>query len=657
MRLSYNFRMPCNDSRRTPRERRAPRPRARSRRFHGRVYALVAHALVGLGFSAIAAAQAGSSQAPPPIASGEIYLDLTSRRFSAPIRAEKGAAVKIAVHAPPESQVVLAYWPTRRDCPQGENLEQVLGALGTDRRNVEYRAGAPREASGGVQKYVIDVGPLRILDTYCFYATVSRQKPLDESERDRVDAAMSAAIRAVMTPGQAPAPGCNARGAAIRVCQLGAEFEKNLGALSHALVLAPGGGEPVPIRQAFEELILASDEVRVLVEDALQAVETESLSTEALRAQLASLRTAVEGWDGGAAYDPLWRIDPLAIPSAGGKPARFSSFVRDDELKKRFPRNVLRDKKEFLRVAWDARDALQEGEGDAAAREPLQDPEQEGQLQAFLDHPTQPPMITITAGRVLSLVSTMQARAVTALGPDIDAMKKLFPEGIADAVALSGLPGFGSDDPRNARLVVVMSAQQALADAFGDLEEAQRDQAALRDSTAIQAFRDALQEVQLSEKRGEMQYAPTFTERFPLSVGADLGLGFAFFDEDRRDAFTYFGLAIYAAPLYKEEPLAGADWRRKASLVLGITLNSPSLNDDVRVSGLIGNRMLLAGGGWRFNEYMRLGVGSLLFRQNAANPLSSRATMRAGLYASLSLDLDVIGIVAGWFGQAASSLK
>jgi hypothetical protein len=651
--------MSCNVSSRARCAWPGPPAPARSRRLHGCLRALAVHALLGVGSSSVALAQAGAdpaSRPPPAIAGDEIYLDLKARLFSAPIRAEKGAAVKIAVHAPMDSQVVLAYWPTRRDCPQSEKLEDALREARVDGSSVQYRAGAPREASGGIQKYVIHVGPLRILDRYCFHATVSRQEPLGQPERDRVDAAMRAAIRAVMTPGRAPAPGCDSRGASVAVCQLGAELERNLGALSRAVVLVPGGGEPVPIRQAFEALILANDEVKGLVEQALQAVETESSNAAALREQLESLRTEVEGWDGGAAYDPLWRIDPRAIPSAGGAPVSFASLVRDAELKKRFPRSVLRDKKAFIETAWGLRDALQEGEGDTAARAPIADPEQERQLQAFLDHPAQPPMFTIPAGRVLSLISAMQAKAVTALGPDLEAMKGLFPEGITDVVALSGLPGFGSD-PRNARLSALMSAQQSLAEAFADLAQAQRDQAALRDSAALEEFRGELQQVSRSEERGAMQYEPTFTERFPLSVGADVGLGFAFFDQERRDAFTYFGLAVYAAPVYKEESLAGADWRRKASVVLGITLNSPSLNADAKVQGLLAGRMLLAGAGWRFNEYMRLGVGTLLFRQNAANPLSSRATMRAGLYVSLSLDLDVIGIVAGWFGQAASAIK
>jgi hypothetical protein len=645
--------MSCHVSSRAPRARPGAPVWARSR--PGRPRALAVLALLAVGCSWVVVAPAGADtgdEAPPAIAADEIFLDLKTQRFSAPIRAEKGTVVKIAVHAPTDSQVVLAYWPTTADCPRAGRPPTAPGA------GVERRAGAPGQAVGGIQKYVISVGPLKILEEYCFHATVSHQKPLDEWERKLVGDAVTAAIRAVTTPGLVHEPGCEPEGAAIRVCQLGAQLEKHLGPLRDTTVFVRGGTKAVRIRTAFEDLIRSRGNVVTdLVNQSLVGVENEASNRDDIEKRLRSLRENVEKWGAGAraSYDPLSLIDPRAIEVAG-KQVRFTAFLRSDELKEQFPRRVLEDKKLFNKTVWDLQDKLQDSEGDAAARERLPT-EQEDQLQALLYHPEPPLMISISGAQLSRLISAMQDKDAADIGPEIEAMKGLFPATITDVAALTGLPGFKSSDPMHGRLLLVMATQSALARALSGLEKARSDALALGNSAVMQAFREELQRVSRRTTRGAMQYSSTYTERFPLSVGADVGVGFAFLGQDRQDAFTYFGLSVYATPVYKDEPLAGADWRRRLSVILGITVNSPSLNDDAKVRGLFGGRMLLGGLGWRGHDYLRLGAGALLFKQESVNPLSSREALRVGFYASLSLDLDVIGTVVNWFGQATNALR
>lgn len=630
--------------------------RPSARRCSRRTGAPALAALLSLIAAGTAAADGGP--APPAIAADEIYLDLETRRFSAPIRAEPGAALKIAVHAPAGSQVVLAYWPTPDTCPAEADPASMPG--------VEQRAGAPRETAGGVQKYVIHVGPLRILDRYCFHASLSRRTPLSEQEQQQIDAAIDEAIRATMAPARDRGAACDRRRAAVGVRELGDAFERALGTWSSVLVVDPGTGEPAPIRAAFEDLIRSKPQVKQLVEAALQGAHNECSLREGLHAALAGLRRRVAAWsDGGrAAYDPLWGLDPLAIEAAPGQRVPFTDFLRSDDLKKRFRRAVLRNKDAFTRALWDAREALQDGEDGAPVRDPFPDEALERDFQSFLALPEPPPRFAITRADVLRVIDGVEdalARGGAKL-EDVDAevakLRGLFPEAIADVAALRALPGIGRQSPDAKRLEDVMATQAALRELVRHLEQAEQDQAAFTDSAALALFRAQMQRVSRWSGKGEMQYAPTYVERFPLSVAADVGLGAVAFDHSRGDVFTYFGLAVYAAPVYKEEPLTGAGWRRKASFVFGITLNRPSLNSDAKVGGLLGGRMLLAGAGWRWRAgYLRTSLGALLYKQEAQNPLSSRARLRAGLYAGLSLDLDVIGTVTGWFAKAATAIE
>ena len=146
---------------------------------------------------------------------------------------------------------------------------------------------------------------------------------------------------------------------------------------------------------------------------------------------------------------------------------------------------------------------------------------------------------------------------------------------------------------------------------------------------------------------------PTFKERFPLYVTADLGVAVLMLAPGVYDAVQYLGVNIYFTAVDKEEPLelyqwAGRDFLRRFSLTLGVHILSPGLHGD-EITGLVGSRMLMAGAGLRMMEHLRLSGGAVFYGQQNENPLVDEIAFRAGGFVGLSLDLDVIGTVAGWF--------
>lgn len=667
--------MSCNVSSRAPCEGPGARVRARSRRLRGRPRALAAHALLAASCSWLAVAPAGADtarQAPPTIAGDEIFLDLKTRRFSAPIRIDSSSTVKVAVHAPTDSQVVLAYWESKKSpCPDPAVSPNAAPPTAAS-AGVVYRAGSPQEAAGEVQKYVIHVGPLKLLEAYCFHATVSQQKQLTASEQGHIDRAITQAIEAVMTTEALAIPSCSPPGdtaaqsaplppANIEPSRLGEAFERSLGSWSGTLVVAPGTDVPVSIRAAFENLVQSTAEVYDLVNRALQGVYAERQTTMALVWTARCFRQEVEGWQGGgqAAYDPLVFLDPRAIPSSGTS-VTFTQLLRRDDLKRIFRGNLLQDRQQFIKKVWEKKDDLRETEGDGRARDAFPDEDMERRFQRFLDLPALP-SISIPRGAVIEIIRRVE-RAALQIGGSADdiaseaaKLGSLFPPEITSLTALTALPEFDEARVENARLVRIMATAAALRTFAGTLKTAREHQAALTGSPALALFKSQMQRVSRWVEQGEIQYSPTYVERFPLSVTADVGVGVAAFAVDRLDVFSFLGLSIYFSPVYKDEPLRGFDAGRRLSLIVGITLNQPSLNADVKVGGLLGDRMLLAGGGMRLNEYVRLELGTLFYRQAALNPLSSRAAFRVGLYAGLSLDLDVIGTVTGWFKTATST--
>jgi hypothetical protein len=139
-----------------------------------------------------------------------------------------------------------------------------------------------------------------------------------------------------------------------------------------------------------------------------------------------------------------------------------------------------------------------------------------------------------------------------------------------------------------------------------------------------------------------------FEQRFRWYVSADMGFAHAW---DIDESFAYTGVNFYFSPVNKRAPLNGLGVRqqfsRRFALIIG--LPTPSLEDPSR-KPLVAGKPLLVGTGVRLNDYLRLTVGGLVFDETDPDPLvDDTRGLKATPFASLSLDINLVGIFTGFF--------
>lgn len=139
---------------------------------------------------------------------------------------------------------------------------------------------------------------------------------------------------------------------------------------------------------------------------------------------------------------------------------------------------------------------------------------------------------------------------------------------------------------------------------------------------------------------------------FYLSL--DVGLGAGLFpgkksSAENIDVFQYLGVNFYFSPVDKDEPVTAATpFRKRFSMTAGLSLLGPSAVDDDGVKGLLGGqRLLLAGAGYRASTYVRFGAGAVMYRFENPHPLSNQKGFGVSPYLSASLDFDTFGWLSG----------
>jgi hypothetical protein len=119
------------------------------------------------------------------------------------------------------------------------------------------------------------------------------------------------------------------------------------------------------------------------------------------------------------------------------------------------------------------------------------------------------------------------------------------------------------------------------------------------------------------------------------------------------DFQPYVAVSMSFIPVDKDVPLAKeGGFLRRFSVLGGFTL-AQTKNSDGSIVGVFGGRGILAGVGLRLTDYVRLGAGAVFLRQNDTNKLISDTHIRVAPYLSLSIDLDVAGVVTGIFSTGA----
>ncbi|GAB4560082.1 MAG: hypothetical protein Tsb0020_06470 [Haliangiales bacterium] len=577
------------------------------------------------------------------VADDEVFLDLETLRFGGPLAiTDVSTPVKVAVYAPPESHVEIWYFAKQaRDttCPRDLTAEQV------QLRNPVVRAGAPgaisKATSEETQKYVVKLGPFDITKRYCFFAKRDTRHALSDKEQQHLSAALDGALASFF-----PGDRCPATGKSIAVAELADQLQARLPPhLADAKVISPDASSPMSLRDTF---IAQASEHSLLLHElnaALQASQSAASLRCSVLDDLGQLAAQASRWPerGYPAFDPL---DALADAS------RFPERILDRALRAQFDPRVLADRNTFLARLWEHRAELSENTGRRRLRDKLRDRAEEAKLQAFLTRSgDQYVYAALNREQVLDVIDAVRTK-LGDFAAMTQAIKRLHGQ-LPALKALQGEPTFQPDThPEHKLIRQLIATLSAMQEDLADWREHQDSYAShLKDSNYEQLVAHMTAIRTFISKPGEMVHEASYVARFPLSVSMDLGVGAVAFttDLERRDLFSYFGLALYLAPVYKQQPLEGLDLWRRVSFTAGITVHAPEVEPGVE--GVLGDRMVLAGVGLRLSNYVRLSGGALLFRQTTPNPLSDQRQLRAAGYASLSLDIDVISTVQEAFAK------
>jgi len=145
-----------------------------------------------------------------------------------------------------------------------------------------------------------------------------------------------------------------------------------------------------------------------------------------------------------------------------------------------------------------------------------------------------------------------------------------------------------------------------------------------------------------------------FSTRHSWYLSADLGLGVA---PVINEVFPYAGMNIYFRPVNKAAPLQefgsfAKSFTRRASLLVGVTVAANLAKAGEREALIGSNQTLLAGGGVRVTDSIRVAGGVLLFRALDPNPLIDHTKLQVTPFFSVSVDWDVKGTFSGLAGNA-----
>ena len=152
---------------------------------------------------------------------------------------------------------------------------------------------------------------------------------------------------------------------------------------------------------------------------------------------------------------------------------------------------------------------------------------------------------------------------------------------------------------------------------------------------------------------------PSYTERAAWYFSLDMGVVMPFFttwgpiSAKSVDIAMYTGFNLYFTAVDKDDPLSNqgnfyVTLPQRFSISAGMTLDGIR-DPEGSVSGIIGDKALLAGFGLRITDYLRVNSGAIFFRQANRNPVSGKKHLRLAPYLAFSIDMDVVGTIKDFF--------
>ena len=202
-------------------------------------------------------------------------------------------------------------------------------------------------------------------------------------------------------------------------------------------------------------------------------------------------------------------------------------------------------------------------------------------------------------------------------------------------------------------VAIVMDSVNALITARTSQDAASLN--TLRDSFNKTFANSALVQVLTSSASTD---ALSYKERAGWYLSFDVGVLAPLLGESSATVTPYFGLNFYFAPVDKDVPLSvDGGLSKRFSLVAGITLGEVA-DTSASITGTAwsdSSRALLLGAGLRVTDYVRAGAGALFVRQADPNPVVSRQRLRLAPFVSLSVDVDMIGLIQDAFSSASAA--
>lgn len=148
-------------------------------------------------------------------------------------------------------------------------------------------------------------------------------------------------------------------------------------------------------------------------------------------------------------------------------------------------------------------------------------------------------------------------------------------------------------------------------------------------------------------------YPVAMTDQANNYLGLDFGLAYV---GNFSRLQSYYGVNVYFRPVNKNIPLSryhsfGDIMGTRASLLLGITFASIE-KDNVR-KGVLADKGLLLGAGFRLVSFLRVQGGGLLYYRYPQNPLINRDnySMKVSPFVAFSFDMDMQSLL-GVFGSS-----
>lgn len=636
-----------------------------------------------------------TAKAADPPKKTKIFFDRTEGRFNAPLRGGADRELEVFTILPKASTARFEYWPqTEEECPS--EAHPYLGKPGADQATltdaeksalekvrwpgqVDRSALPAQDEPDGKQRYIAHIGPLRLNVHYCFRLVGEETLPLKEGQKRRFSQAVVGAIRAAAQStrhADPPTTACaveEAEAPPLTQCEVVAAFKEAKPAALNFEV-SYDGGKPVVPHLAFEQALqdqVAFSEALMDTIARLVGVSPSYKSYGGARTELGTLPA------GTYAYDPLPSLTSADLQRAAPPALRatYRAHARDIATRAEIRATLWSDRKAFYREQ---------------ANWSRLSPQKRGELRAFLEYQgklrtEEPKAISITPSMRNELLASAPVLTGSEAWPGSTAKAALAAVKKATGsyrpiATLRTWPRWSTSGPATTDIEAFLSAASVLQLSAQEISRAEK---ALEDlirpgadgklPAGFDAFLTKFKSVKRTQAIDRFVWEATYEERFPLYASADVGLAGAILpvrgtgpgQRDRFEVVPYFGVNLYFTAIDKDEPLSGSVGRgqetrgrntlRRFGLVAGMSLYRPSLNRDLGVVGVLGNQVLLFGAGFRIVDHVRVGSGAFIYKQISPNPLSTKASVRAAPYFSISLDVDVIGTVRGWFNDARTN--